>query len=133
MKITNGEIIPGIGIGKFKLGMSRSEITSMFGSDYKERELGIGSQIITENALFWFCENSLTQIGVTKGFEGKYNNIGIGSTLTDVKKYFGDYEYNCYTYNPICKKGICFELKDVDDWEELTAPIEWIFVFFEED
>jgi hypothetical protein len=26
-------------------------------------------------------------------------------------------------------KGICFELEDVDDWDELTAPIENIYVF----
>ena len=130
MKITDGEIIPCVGIGEFKLGMSLSEITNILGSDCKERELGIGSQIITENARFWFRENSLVQIGVTKGFEGKYNNIGIGSTLTDVKKYFGDYECNCDTYNPIGKKGMCFELEDIDDWEELSVPIEWIFIFW---
>lgn len=51
--------------------------------------------------------------------------IGIGSTLTDVLKYIGNYKEVYDTY----------ELEDIDewdwdgDWEELAAPIEWIFVY----
>jgi len=33
------------------------------------------------------------------------------------------------TYEMENEKGICFELEDVDDWEELAAPIEFIYVF----
>lgn len=61
--------------------------------------------------------------------------IGIGSTLTDVLKYIGNYKEVYDTYELENILGICFELEDVDewdwdgDWEELAAPIEWIFVY----
>lgn len=70
------------------------------------------------------------QIGVRGGFKGKYKGkIGIGSTLKEVKEYIGDYKSVYSTYEMEQDKGICFELEDVDDWDELTAPIENIYVF----
>ena len=55
--------------------------------------------------------------------------IGIGSTLEDVKKYIGNYISVYDTYELENVRGICFELEDVDNWNELTAPIEYIYVF----
>lgn len=72
----------------------------------------------------------MDQIGVGGDFKGKYKNIiGIGSTLSDVKKFIGDYINEYDTYELEVEKGICFELEDIDDWNELTAPINYIYVF----
>ena len=63
-------------------------------------------------------------------FKGKYKGIiGLGSTLKDVQQLVGNYVNVYDTYEMINDKGICFELADIDNWGELTAPIEFIFVF----
>jgi len=49
--------------------------------------------------------------------------------MSEIKNQFGGYNNDGDVYEIPNVKGICFELEDVDDWEELTAPIEWIFVY----
>lgn len=72
----------------------------------------------------------MDQIGVGDDFQEKYKNIiGIGSTLSDIKKFVGNYVNVYDTYEMEVEKGICFELEDIDDWDELTAPIEYVYVF----
>ena len=55
--------------------------------------------------------------------------IGLGSTLQDVRQYIGDYVEVYDTYELKGVKGICFELEDIDEWNELKAPIDHIYVF----
>ncbi|ANU46960.1 hypothetical protein ADH76_29875 [Enterocloster clostridioformis] len=131
MKIDDGPIVPGVGIGNIKLDITREQLLNIIGSDFKERFRENDSVIEVENARFWIAEdNCLDQIGVQKDFTGKYKKyIGIGSTLQDIKNYIGEYIQVYDTYELEQEKGICFELEDVDDWNELTAPIEFIYVF----
>ena len=51
------------------------------------------------------------------------------STLKDVSDGVGEYKYDLYCYTIPEYPGICFELKDEEDWDELTAPIEYISVY----
>lgn len=131
MKIDDGSIVPGVGIGNIKLDITREQLLNIIGSDFKERFRENDSVIEVENARFWIAEdNCLDQIGVQKDFTGKFRKyIGIGSTLQDIKDYIGEYIQVYDTYELEQEKGICFELEDVDDWNELTAPIEFIYVF----
>ena len=131
MKIADGSIVPGVGIGNIKLDITREQLLNIIGSDFKERFRENDSVIEVENARFWITEdNCLDQIGVQKDFTGKYKKyIGIGSTLQDIKNYIGEYIQVYDTYELEQEKGICFELEDIDDWNELTAPIEFIYVF----
>ena len=57
------------------------------------------------------------------GYEG---TIGLGSTLCDVKEKIGNYIQNHDTYELEDIKGICFELEDIEDWDQLKAPIDHI-------
>ena len=145
MKIKDGEIIPGVSIGEIRLDMTREELLSVIGSDYKERILSIGYTLIeVENAKFWVSKkyNRLNQIGVRNNFKGRYKNltIEIGSTLKKLTEHLGnyvDYEYeDVYEIENI--PGLCFELRDdeeddeSEDWGEaeiLSTPIERIFVY----
>ena len=140
MKIKDGEIIPGVSIGEIRLDMTREELLSVIGSDYKETEDDV-SIIEVENAKFWVSKkyNRLNQIGVMKDFKGRYKNltIEIGSTLKELTEHLGNYvedEYG-YTYEIENILGMCFELEDVEEfenWDEaetLAAPIERIFVY----
>lgn len=135
MKIKDGSIIPGVGISNIKLGISREALLNIIGDSYEEENLNPGSILIIENAKFWIAsDGKVDQIGVEKDFRGKYENIiGIGSTMSDVKKYFGDYVDIYDTYEIKNIDGMCFELEDVkdydDEWDELTAPIEFIYVY----
>ena len=131
MKIQNGSIIPGVGISNIKLGITKEKLLEFIGENYQEQPLEIGSLIVIENAKFWIADDGkVDQIGVEKDFGGKYEEIiGLGSTLNDLKRYIGDYVqvYDKYELKDI--KGICFELEDIDDWDELKAPIDHIYVF----
>ena len=93
-----------------------------------------GNVYNAENAMFFFNkDNRLYQVGVTIGFTSKLDDcIGIGSTMADVKIKYGGYyeEYDDYLIDGL--EGIYFELGDTDeddDWDELAAPIKWIFVY----
>lgn len=127
MRIIYGEIEPGIRIGKYLLGSTKEEILPRL-EDYKVWERGDGFCIYSfDNFKLWFgVNNELEQIGVTKGFFGTYNSVRIGTTMLDIKKIFGRYENDGDVYIIPGIAGICFELEDVDGWDELTAPIEWI-------
>lgn len=131
MQLVDGNIMAGVGIGNIKLNITREALLKVIGTDYTEQFLEMGSIITIENAKFWIdTEGKVAQIGVGKGFRGMYKNIiGIGSTLTDVISQIGGFVEVEYAYELEDEKGICFELEDVDDWEQLTAPIEFIFVF----
>ena len=131
MKIQDDDIWPGIGIGNIKLDITKEELIDIIGENYEQRPNASGGVISVENASFWIADDGrVGQIGVRGGFKGKYKGkIGIGSTLKEVKEYIGDYKSVYSTYEMEQDKGICFELEDVDDWDELTAPIENIYVF----
>ncbi len=131
MKIQNGSIIPGVGISNIKLGITKEKLLEFIGENYQEQPLEIGSLIVIENAKFWIADDGkVDQIGVEKDFGGKYEEIiGLGSTLNDLKRYIGDYVQVYDTYELKDIKGICFELEDIDDWDELKAPIDHIYVF----
>lgn len=127
MKIVEGNILPQIGIGKYLLNATKEELLCMIGNDYQEKVRKKDTIISIENAKFWISsDGKIDQIGVGKGFLGKYKDtVGIGTTLQEVGEYVevGD------TYELKFEKGICFELEDADDWDELTAPIEFIYVY----
>ena len=131
MKIQDGPIIPGVGIGNIKLNMTRTQLIAILGNDFKERFRECDSVIEIENAKFYISKDEkIDQIGVGNDFNGKYKGlIGIGSTLSDVRKSIGNYIQVYDTYEIENEKGICFELEDIDDWDPLVAPIEYIFVF----
>ena len=131
MKIENGPIIPGVRIGNVDLNITKNQLLEIIKNDYEEHFRENDLVIEIENAKFWIAsDGKVDQIGVGGDFKGKYKNIiGIGSTLSDVKKFIGDY-INIYdTYEMEAEKGICFELEDIDDWDEQKAPIEYIYVF----
>lgn len=133
MIITRGVIEPGVRIGNFYIGSEKNEIISKLDEPCELRKTDSGKSIYTyENFILWFDSNDrLDQIGVTKGFYGDYKNIKIGSTMEDVKNIFGQFESEeiMCVYNIVGVEGICFELEDDDNWDELTSPIEWIFVY----
>ncbi len=134
MKILNGKIFPGEGIEKYKLGMDLKCIVDYLNNEYVKQEREDGScVIIIDNAKFWFnSEKKLIQIGVTGEFHSKYDGkIGIGNTLSDVQREIGAFyeEGDDYLIEGI--NGIAFELSDEEgyEWNELTAPIKWIFIY----
>lgn len=134
MKIMNGIILPGQGIGEYRLGMDEDEIVNYLNNEYVKQEREDGScVIIIDNAKFWFnSRKKLIQIGVSVGFRGMYDDrIGIGNTLYDVQKYLGTFYEEGDDYLIRGVKGIAFELCDEDDaeWNELMTPIEWIYVY----
>lgn len=131
MKLISGEIEPGIRISNYLIGSKKEDVITNLDDNYKVWERGDGFCIYTlDNFKLWFGINGeLEQIGVTKGFYGDYKSVCIGTTMQDVVKKFGGYENDGDIYVIPGLEGICFELEDVDDWDELTAPIEWIFVY----
>ncbi len=135
MIIREGKVIPNVGIGPFRLGMSTKELEKII-CDYtiENRTNGILKVYHVENAQFFFDKNdALQQAGVSFGFKSKYlDAIGIGDTVKELTKLGYEYyeEFDDYLIRGV--DGICFELGDTnsdDDWNEKEAPIEWIFVY----
>lgn len=134
MKILDGKIFPGEGIGKYKLGMDVECIVEYLNNEYVKQEREDGSCVIViDNAKFWFnSKKKLIQIGVTGEFHSKYDGkIGIGDTLSDVQREIGAFyeEGDDYLIKDI--NGIAFELSDGegDEWDAMTTPIEWIYIY----
>ena len=134
MILTCGTILPGIGIGDIKLGISKSQLLTYIGADCKE--CSFSPNIKIENAIFSFRDNKLSQICVTNGFEDAFKSVTIGSTMRDVQEKLGDWIKigdSCPVWQPCNFPGICFELGDygdeTDEWDEMLAPIEWICVY----
>ena len=133
MEIVNGVIEPGVRIGELYIGSERADVISKLGEPCNYREYDNGNKRYNyKNFALWFDSNDrLDQIGVTKGFCGDYKSITVGSTMGDVKRIFGQFDSEdiMCTYTIVGLDGICFELEDNDDWDELTSPIEWIYVY----
>lgn len=132
MKIKDGRIVPGKSIGIYRLGIKKSELLQLLSNEFKTNGGKYGDEIISiENARFWLNKDDvLYQIGVSKGFEGGYDNIiKIGATLKIIQEKYGGYEEIHDTYSIRGIGGMCFELEDVEEWSEETAPIEWIYVY----
>lgn len=109
MKIENGPILPGVRIGNVSLNITKNQLLEIIKNEYKERFRENDSVIEIENAKFWIAsDGKVDQIGVGGDFKGKYKNIiGIGSTLSDVKKFIGDYinVYDTYNYIYVFRVG----------------------------
>ena len=148
MKLEDSEIIAGDRIGNIYLGMTYEEFSTLYGDDDKSEEVrySCSFRILFENFMVLFSndEKKLDEITVFGDFKGKFRNIiGIGSTLSDIEKYIGEY-YEPYEIIPTYAikdcDGICFELLDIDaltddyieyeyDAIEKLLPIEYITIF----
>ena len=133
-----GDIIPGKGIGKLRLGMSRAQVEETI-KEYTVDARCATDVLMCGDVQIWVHKekDAVTQILVEGSFKGKFAGIiGIGSTLSDVQnllhlEWYDDLDATHLKGVP----GICFELVDTDDeydWDELTAPIEYISVFSEQ-
>jgi hypothetical protein len=132
--LITGEIEPGIRIGNFRIGAKKEDILSEIDDRYTVWEREDGFSVYTfDNYKLWFeADGKLQQIGVTDGFKGSYKSVHIGTTMKEIRALFGNYENDHDVYEISGLKGLCFELGDMDDrddWDELEAPIEWIFVY----
>jgi hypothetical protein len=126
-------IIPGKGVGKYQLGMSCDDLTSLLPLFTKEQRESY-FVVYSGNFSFWIDEKTLTvtQIGVSGNYQGKIlDKVGIGDTLVEVEEHFGKSEYVLYVWEIVGLDGIALELEDNDideDWDEMLAPIESIYV-----
>lgn len=136
--LREGDVVPGVGIGVLKLGMSFEEVRDIV-KDFNVNDLSDCYIIECDDVDIWVNKekDKVTQILVKDTFAGLYaGTIGIGSTLADVKdklQMSWHDEYDVYILDEA--EGMGFELgstEDEDDWDELTAPIEYMFVFLPE-
>ncbi|MBB3907321.1 hypothetical protein [Anoxybacteroides rupiense] len=131
-KKLDNEIIPGKRIGIYELGWDFETLKRYLGNDYQIEERERVTVIIGDCIMFWIDKetNTVTQISVYGDFRGTFKNvIGIGSTLADVERYIGRWEEELDVYILPDDPGICFELRDEDEWKELKTPIEYISVY----
>ena len=143
-ELKTGEIIPGIGIGPFKLGANESTIFQI-SPDFSVREPCEGCRIYAgKDIMIWVdTENGkIDQILVKDPFQGKLlGRFGIGTFFREIEEYLNEKvkvesEITC-VYEFPSLPGVSFELEDVDvpddvlianPYEEL-APIECISVY----
>ena len=128
-----GEIVAGERAGSISLSDTMNGIVEKFrGRPVHWEERPYVMVLHADPYKIWVDKRTqaIDQILVGKGFDGKFLlEIGIGSTLRDVVRVAGSYNEQGDAYHLDAYPGICFELEDVGDWEEETAPIEFISVF----
>jgi len=132
------DIIPGIRIGRFKLGAPDDYTKNFLNTNFKKESGGSGT--IFKSSSIWFWQNELsseiTQICVMNDFEGKYLGIiGIDSTLKEVAAVLPslekDLEGGDNSYSSESAPGIIFEIEEGLD-EDLylsSGRIECICIF----
>jgi hypothetical protein len=128
----NNSIIPATKIGGIYIGWTYDRVVENLTKGFKREEL---NQYITLQAIdveIWIdkIDEKVTQIMACDKFEGEFlGEIGIGDCLGDLLKLGVRYKYIDYVYELPDFPGICFELEDVEDWSELTAPIRFISIY----
>lgn len=126
------EIVPGIGIGEYLLEWDFNTLKNHISNDFQIDERTNCYVVNIPNYKFWIDKSSniIYQISVYDNLEGRFLGIiGIGSTLKDVEEHIGKWVQEFDTYTVPHYPGICFELVDEDDWEQQSAPIEFISVY----
>jgi hypothetical protein len=128
----DAEIIPGDRIGEYYLGCNFEKLENNLHESYNIEER-VNSYVVTTSMFkFWIDSdtNCISQISVCNGFKGKFLNvIGIGSTLEDIERNFGTWEHDLDVYTIPQYPGICFELLDEEEWDEMKSPIEFITIY----
>ena len=135
-----GDILPEIGIGNIKLGMSRNDVEKIMFETIVQclPEFYI---LQGEDIKVWVnkSEDCVTQIMVFGAFEGKLmKEFGIGSHLPDIEQKLNETaKEECYVYCFESLRGICFELEELEedwddiDWFKSKSKISFISVFKE--
>ena len=135
--LKSGDIVPGEGIGAFRLGTTWAELRStLIGAYSIQQRRGC---FAVRTATLWFlvdeATQAVTEITALGRFQGRVaGRIGIGSTLDDVARQLGVWSEsgNDRIVVEACP-GICFELGFVPgralDWQLHHAPIEFISVY----
>lgn len=129
----NEAIVPGQRVDVVFLSDSMDEIVCKL-SNYSMtwEELPLHRVLQAGPYKVWFdkATGKACQISVGKGFQGLFlSSVGIGGTLRALKNVAGSLRDENGAYHVDRYPGICFELEDVDDWAEETAPIEFITIF----
>ncbi|MGE6228469.1 hypothetical protein [Paenibacillus chitinolyticus] len=126
-------IINGVSVGPYQLGGGLQELEEKISiSGFVEEELDNHYTITTNTLKFWVEKEQgrITQITVFGEYEGKFlGKIGIGNRLSDLNDLDIKWIKEDYVYKLPDYPGICFELEDIDDWDELLAPIEFISIY----
>ncbi len=131
--ILENMIINGVSMGSYHLGWGLQELKEkMKIIGFVEDELDNHYTLTTKDIKFWVEKEQkvITQITVFGKYEGKFlKKIGIGSRLSDLNVLGIRWVKEDYVYKLPDYPGICFELEDIDDWDELAAPIEFISIY----
>lgn len=142
--LKDGPILPGVGIGRLRLGMSRAEVERIIGKQPYEALPGC-DLFRCEDVTIWLDteHDRVKQITVKDGFLGKYDGwLGIGSTLGDAARRGMSWHELDEVFFP-CEldgvEGMCLEhAGDADDdWDEesdferynQSLPIAFISVY----
>lgn len=128
------DIIPGKGVGEFRLGMSLAEIEQLI-PNHSTEPLENHFVIWTEQLGLWIAKSNfeVTQILTRNHHPSKVlGKVGLGDTLADIEKYFGPVKDDLDIYVLTQYPGVGFELEDSDineEWNEQTASIQAISIF----
>ncbi|MBW4082941.1 hypothetical protein [Paenibacillus sp. S150] len=128
----DNDIVPAKRIGMYHIGWTYDRLVEHLSEGFEQRELELHITLQTNVIKLWVSKATrmVTQILVFDRFEGKFlNKIGIGNCLEDVTQLGIEYRQNDYVYELPDFPGICFELEDIDEWDELTAPIKYISIY----
>lgn len=132
--ILENMIINGVSVGPYQLGWGLQELKEKLKNiGFVEEELDNHYTLTTKDIKFWVEKEQeiITQVTVFGEYERKFlGKIGIGSRLSDLNDLDIRWEKEDYVYKLPDYPGICFELEDIDDWDELAAPIEFITIYY---
>ncbi len=129
------DIIPRRSIGNLAIGQTMDQVVSVLGG-FDEKDVRASTTRLKKGGYEVVVNNDtklVEQIGVvSKGAEKYLGVIGVGDTLSLVRKTAGDWYEELDVYHLVMSPGICFELDDDEKYDVLEredVPIVGIYVF----
>lgn len=126
------KILNGKSIGQYHLGWSLEELKNQLNESYTFESLDNHFTLTIKDLKFWLLRDKdmVSQIMVFGNYGVKFmDKVGVGSTLSDLEEHGIKWTKEDYVYILPDYPGICFELEDIDDWDERIAPIECISIY----
>lgn len=118
-------LIPGIGVGPYKIGMSEEKLKNILCKSYNKKEIeawfsgDVTTYYFIKNMTFKLENHRLKKIIVWGSFSGMYEDLDVDYTLEEIE-YYGEVIEHKGEYRILEKPGISFAFEDSEEGKGIS-------------